>query len=128
MNHVVPTAVRIMELKELNWLCKHIKNVRPSQPCISMNFCTKFSKAHVLPCEIVKKRVFRNTYQESSTLCRIFYCLNKRNWSLHPDEFICYQSILLTISHIRKTKMRWKYDSDWVWGIIRKEKIDLSYE
>ena len=28
----------IMELKELNWLCKHMKNVRNSQPCISMNF------------------------------------------------------------------------------------------
>ena len=61
MNHVVPTAVRIMELKELNWLCKHIKNVRRSQPCISMNFCTKFSKGQVLPCEIVKKLVFQNT-------------------------------------------------------------------
>ena len=35
----------IMELKELNWLCKHMKNVRSSQPCISMNFSTEFSKA-----------------------------------------------------------------------------------
>ena len=40
-----------MELKELNGFCKHTKNVRNSQPCISMNFCTKFSKAQVLPCE-----------------------------------------------------------------------------
>ena len=24
-------------LKELNWLCKHMKNVRSSQPCILMN-------------------------------------------------------------------------------------------
>ena len=38
----------IMELKELNWLCKHMKNVRSSQPCISMNF---FSKEQVLSCE-----------------------------------------------------------------------------
>ena len=38
----------IMELKELNWLCKHMKNVRSSQPFISMNF---FSKAQVLPYE-----------------------------------------------------------------------------
>ena len=38
-----------MELKELNSLCKHMKNVRCSQPCISMNFCTEFSKAQVLP-------------------------------------------------------------------------------
>ena len=42
---------RIMELKELNSLCKHMKNVRCSQPCISMNFCTEFSKAQVLQCE-----------------------------------------------------------------------------
>ena len=35
----------IMELKELNnLLCKHLKSVRSSQPCISMNFCTEFSK------------------------------------------------------------------------------------
>ena len=34
----------IMELKELNWLCKHMKNVRSRQPCILMNFC----KARVL--------------------------------------------------------------------------------
>ena len=41
----------IMELKELNWMCKHIKNVTSSQPCISMNFCTEFSKGQVFPCE-----------------------------------------------------------------------------
>ena len=33
-----------MELKELNWLYNHMKNVKGSEPCISMNFCTKFSK------------------------------------------------------------------------------------
>ena len=41
----------IMELKELNWLCKHMKNVKSSQPCTSMNFCTEFIKVQVLPCE-----------------------------------------------------------------------------
>ena len=35
-----------MELKELNWLCKHMKNFRSSQPCTSMNFCTEFSVKH----------------------------------------------------------------------------------
>ena len=38
----------IIELKELNLLRKHMKNVRSSQRCISMNF---FCKARVLPCE-----------------------------------------------------------------------------
>ena len=33
----------IIELKELNWLCKHMKNVRSSQPCISANFCNEFN-------------------------------------------------------------------------------------
>ena len=36
-----------MELEELR-LCKHMKNVRSSQPCTLMNFCTEFSKAQVL--------------------------------------------------------------------------------
>ena len=39
-----------MELKEIDGV-NIMKNVRSSQPCISMNFCTEFSKAQVLPCE-----------------------------------------------------------------------------
>ena len=31
-------------------MCKHTKNVRSSQPCISMNFLYWISKAHVFPC------------------------------------------------------------------------------
>ena len=31
-----------------------MKNVKSSQPCISMNFCTELSKTQVLPCTIVK--------------------------------------------------------------------------
>ena len=34
----------ITELKELNLLCKHMKNVRSSQPCISMNFVLNSAK------------------------------------------------------------------------------------
>ena len=33
----------IAGLKELNWLCKHKKNVRSSQPCVSMKFYTESS-------------------------------------------------------------------------------------
>ena len=51
MNRVFQTSVRQMELKELNLLGKHMKNVRSSQPCVSMNFCTEFSKKPVLPYE-----------------------------------------------------------------------------
>ena len=28
-----------------------MKNVKSSQPCISMNFCTEFGKPQVIPCE-----------------------------------------------------------------------------
>ena len=35
----------IIELKELNCLCKHTKKVRSSQSCISMNFCTEWSSS-----------------------------------------------------------------------------------
>ena len=34
-------------IKELNWLCKHMKNVRRSQPCISMIFFSKHKFFHV---------------------------------------------------------------------------------
>ena len=36
MNHIFQTSVLIMESIELNWLCKHIKNIRSSQPVISL--------------------------------------------------------------------------------------------
>ena len=35
-----------------------MKNVRGNQPCISINFCTEFSKAQVLPQIIVKNTYF----------------------------------------------------------------------
>ena len=35
----------IIELNELNWLCKHMKNFRRNQPCILMNFCTELSSS-----------------------------------------------------------------------------------
>ena len=35
----------IIELKELNWLCKYMKNVRSRHPCISMNFWTESSSS-----------------------------------------------------------------------------------
>ena len=34
-------------IKKLNWLCKHMKNVRRSQPCISMIFFSKHKFFHV---------------------------------------------------------------------------------
>ena len=34
-----------------------MKNIRSSQPCTSMNFCTEFSKAQVLPCKYLYKKL-----------------------------------------------------------------------
>ena len=34
MNHIFQTSVLIMKRVELNWLCKHIKKIRSSQPAI----------------------------------------------------------------------------------------------
>ena len=48
----------IIELNELNWLCKHMKNVRSNQPYISTNFCTEFSKAQDFPCVHCEDKVF----------------------------------------------------------------------
>ena len=54
---------KIMELKELNWLCQHTKNVRSSQPCTSMNFCIEFSKAQILLCEY-RRSLFCNAIND----------------------------------------------------------------
>ena len=53
MNHFFRICT-IMELKELNWFCKHVRNVKSSQPYISMNFCTEFSKHKFFHVSIVK--------------------------------------------------------------------------
>ena len=70
MNHVFDEDVRddngrdtIMELKELIWLCKHMKNVRSSQPCTLMNFGTQF-----LYVGIVNRYLVKNNYLTSLTL------------------------------------------------------------
>ena len=54
---------KIMELKELNWFCEHTKNVRSSQPCTSMKFCTEFSKAQILLCEY-RRSLFCNAIND----------------------------------------------------------------
>ena len=46
----------IIQVKELNWLCKHTKNVKSSQPCISMNFCTELSKEQVFHVSILNSQ------------------------------------------------------------------------
>ena len=55
----------IMELKELDWLCKHMNNIRSSQPCMPINICTDFSKAHkFLQVSIVKD--YLNNYLKTT--------------------------------------------------------------
>ena len=49
-----------------------MKNVRSSQPCISMSFCTEFSKAQVFPCQYpcqqltgLKWCIFKETFRHN---------------------------------------------------------------
>ena len=39
-----------------------MKNVRSSQPCTSMNFCTEFSKAKVFPYEYREVNISKDPY------------------------------------------------------------------
>ena len=45
----------ILELKELNWLCKHMENVRTDQPCIWMIFVLNSVKHKFFHVSIVTK-------------------------------------------------------------------------
>ena len=73
----------IIELKEINWLCKHMENVIGSQPCISMNFCTESSYSTwvsliVKKFEKVNSSFFVGVYTNTSTAkaASIHLCLN----------------------------------------------------
>ena len=50
-----------------------MKNVRSNQPCISMNFCTEFSKAQVLPCEYCQA-----SFITVDIACFLWYFLKQR--------------------------------------------------
>ena len=81
----------IIELKELNWLCKHIKKVRNSQPYISMNFCTEFSKAQAFPC------VYRWRLKEDAPERTIFI------FQTHPSKGV--QKNMLKVWVFTKNKL-----------------------
>ena len=51
-NHIFQTSVLIMECIELNWLCKHIKKIKSSQPAIPV---LNWVKHHPFPVSIVKE-------------------------------------------------------------------------
>ena len=51
MNYIFQTSVLIMECMELNWLCKHIKKIRSSQPAIPV---LNWVKHEPFPVSIVK--------------------------------------------------------------------------
>ena len=50
-NHIFQTSVVIIECKELNWLCKHMKKIRISQPAIPV---LNWVKHKSFPVSIVK--------------------------------------------------------------------------
>ena len=57
-----------------------MKNVRSSQPRISMNFCTEFSKAQVFPCVYRQKKFTQNL--ENSVLLTYFFWRKSFVWRL----------------------------------------------
>ena len=52
MNHIFQTSVLVMECIEHNWLCKHIKKIKSSQPAIPV---LNWVKHHPFPVSIVKE-------------------------------------------------------------------------
>ena len=74
-----------MELKELNLLCKHMKNVRSRQPCISMNFCTESSSSMWVSLNMIKA-VFGTSpsvlYQITTHMIHVLSVRFKRQWSI----------------------------------------------
>ena len=56
MNHIFQTSVLIMECIELNWLSKHKKKIRSSQPAIPV---LNWIKHQSFPVSIVKRRKCR---------------------------------------------------------------------
>ena len=68
----------IIELKELNWLRRHMKNNRSSQLCISMNFCTESSSSMWVSLRTIpvhfKVHIGHRGYYQDMTLS----CLHKR--------------------------------------------------
>ena len=61
----------IIELKELNWLCKHTKNVKSSQPCIQWIFVlnqVKHKFFHVSIVNRLYKQEFAGVSKEASPI------------------------------------------------------------
>ena len=45
-------------IKDFNWLCKHMKNVRSRQPCISMIFCAESGTSMWVSLSRLERHIF----------------------------------------------------------------------
>ena len=93
MNHIFQTSVLIMECIELNWLCKHIKKIRSSQPAIPV---LNWVKHHsFLPVSILKEFLM---FQE-----RIW-----KAWSTKVLKHYCFIKLIAYFKSIKKSSLVWK--------------------
>ena len=131
----------IIELKEFNWLCKHVKNVRSSQPCILMNFCTEFSKAQVLPCErwilawLILEKIFLENFFLGKFCALQFPLLihNQLNSLSLEDKMDDIEDTILLLWLFRKTRKscrlieKNKQRKFWVRPIFRERKLKWEF-
>ena len=99
----------------VNWLCKHMKNVRSSQPCFSINFCTEFSKAQVFPLSILKQ-IFGSSASSLDDMC--FFLLR---------DFVCIMAFFKLVVSGEETD---KYSDDCITNLdslIRKNYLNFSF-
>ena len=89
MNHIFQTSVLIMEYIELNWLCKHIKKIRSSQPA---TLVLNWVKHQSFPVSIVK------SFQ---ILFDVYYYPHQNKFQIHKFNFTLIQNIF-KVSHLKQ--------------------------
>ena len=79
MNHIFQTSVLMMECIELNWLCKHMKKIRSSQPAIPV---LNGVKHQFFPGSIVNNQNVRNFYAWPDSTVVLHWLNNKREYKV----------------------------------------------
>ena len=88
-----------------------MKNVRSSQPYPSMNSCTEFSKAQVLPCE------YRKCCQPTYPFPREFHVTQTENhWANENTSIDLIKEVL--VPHVRKVRQKLSLPEDLQWLLI----------
>ena len=112
-------------------MCKHVKIFRSSQTSISMNFCTKFSKAKFSIVKIYRfhfTMIFKFLFHFISEAEVVFVSCQRLkvsfylNGVLFPQE-IWNEKILLCIVitwKLKAEKIKWFYHETWRYKLLKK--------